>query len=94
VPTNFRFNKAMIQLITEFSRIQSKGVRKIRSKQFGCKKRLDFLTVDVRVKRILLYFVSILNISNRGGRDGPGGLKQFQGGHDQPPFYFPRLFDS
>jgi len=27
--------------------MQSKGVGKFRSKQFGCKKRLDLLTVDV-----------------------------------------------
>jgi len=27
--------------------VQYKGVRKFRSKQFGCKNRLDLLTVDV-----------------------------------------------
>jgi len=34
-------------LITEFSIMQSKGVGKFHSKQFGCKKLLDLLTVDV-----------------------------------------------
>jgi len=36
-----------VDLITKFSITQSKVVGKFRSKQFGCKKRLDLLTVDV-----------------------------------------------
>jgi len=34
-------------LITKFSITQSKEVGKICSKQFGCKKQLDLLTMDV-----------------------------------------------
>jgi len=37
----------ILDLITKFSIIQSKGIGKIRSKQLGCNKRLDLLTMDV-----------------------------------------------
>jgi len=37
----------MLDLITEFSIMQSKGVGKFCSKQFGCNKWLDLLAVDV-----------------------------------------------
>jgi len=37
----------VLDLITEFSIMQTKGVGKFCSKQFGCNKRLDLLAVDV-----------------------------------------------
>jgi len=48
----------ILDLITELPIMQSKGVGKFCFKQFGCKKRLDFLTVDVlnrMINQILLY---------------------------------------
>jgi len=41
---NIRYCK---DLITEFSIMQSKGVGKFCSKQFGCNKQLDLLAVDL-----------------------------------------------
>jgi len=40
-------NQPILDLITEFSMMQSKGVGKFRSKQFRCNKWLDLLTADV-----------------------------------------------
>jgi len=37
----------ILDFITEFSVMQTKTVGKFSSKQFGCKKRLDLLTVDI-----------------------------------------------
>jgi len=43
----------ILDLITEFSIMYSKGEGKFRSKQFECKKRLDLLTEDVLLKNVV-----------------------------------------